>query len=788
MKENLIERANDSYRIAEKKSQIYYQSLNLSINKKAYIDLLKRDINFWSKNHIKKKSLMSIILNKKLKNKSKDYKTYIEYLDYSGKLDDYLDRSVSYIFMRDLGKSLESEVTKADIKKTVGNLKKHLNSSKKKKNNQEFTFEKLYKKAKEEGIEQRMIWLIEKLKKVSKNIPDGINNKEAIRKIIKIIIGVVMHQLDQLDSDIGFDERRKKLDESIVLGYSYGLTYPFIDDLLDAKILSAKEEKIYSDIIRETLITGEVPTLKLNSGKNIDLIKYIHQELREAFKYIKAYQSEEKLQSFLNLSYIFFNAQEVDRNKSLENMEYKNEEIYVPVILKSAASRLIIRSVINAKEDNDFENRTFFYGIYNQLADDFTDMFDDFKREAVTPYTYYIKYHDKRDDIINPFEAYWATIAYLINDVYGNDNKACEIILDRAINGLKRLRERVGEDKYKEIMDFFAFDDEFDKLIRAMVKDAEDVDFFDKLVRDYVIDIFEQEKKEKQIFLDTIKTAKNKINEILFIKEDNILEDNEIINASNYSIDSGGKRLRPIIAWYLGVKVYKLDEKSIEPLLKSLEYMHTASLILDDLPSQDNASVRRGRKTVHEEFNIATAELSSLFLTQDAIGQQSLLNDFNPKVVLKLIKYSTETVKKMCSGQSMDLKARGKVLSVEELKKMCFYKTGIAFEAALVMIAILADINEEEIKLLKDFAKHAGIAFQIKDDILDVEGSDEILGKKIGIDKENNSSTFVSVLGYQESQKELWENYIIAMDILKKIPRETKFLEKLMDYIITRDS
>lgn len=75
MKENLIERANDSYRIAEKKSQIYYQSLNLSINKKAYIDLLKRDINFWSKNHIKKKSLMSIILNKKLKNKSKDYKT-----------------------------------------------------------------------------------------------------------------------------------------------------------------------------------------------------------------------------------------------------------------------------------------------------------------------------------------------------------------------------------------------------------------------------------------------------------------------------------------------------------------------------------------------------------------------------------------------------------------------------------------------------------------------------------------------------------------------------------------
>ena len=144
---------------------------------------------------------------------------------------------------------------------------------------------------------------------------------------------------------------------------------------------------------------------------------------------------------------MFFHSQEVDRLKDLNYADYTNEELYIPIILKSFSSRLIVRSLINAPVDKGFEDQTFFYGIYNQLADDFADMFDDMKEGAVTPYTYYMKYHDKRVDLINPFELYWTVIFNLIHTVYQSDRKTCEVILDRAINGLKRFKERMGTEK-----------------------------------------------------------------------------------------------------------------------------------------------------------------------------------------------------------------------------------------------------------------------------------------------------------------------------------------------------
>ena len=103
------------------------------------------------------------------------------------------------------------------------------------------------------------------------------------------------------------------------------------------------------------------------------------------------------------------------------------------------------------------------------------------------------------------------------------------------------------------------------------------------------------------------------------------------------------------------------------------------------------------------------------------------------------------------------------------------------------MPAILANTSELEIEALKKFARHAGIAFQIKDDLLDVEGDTALLGKTIGKDIENNSSTFVSILGVNDAKKEMWENYCIAMESLQDVPRDTTFLKHFLDYIINRD-
>jgi geranylgeranyl pyrophosphate synthase len=792
MNEELIKKADACYEMAEQKAAHYFETLYVQVAQKTYIPTLTKDIQSWKNNHIHPHPLLSFFFRRKRKPNSQGYFNYIQWLDYTGKLDNYLDRSISYIFMRDLGKALDSPHTQTRVRRVVDSLKNHLTHSTADKGDKAETISMawLYRNAQKEGIESAMIWLINKLKTVSSNIPKGMDAEQAQRKLIKIIAGVFMHVVEEMADEISPEERIQKLDEAIRLGYSYGLTYPFIDDLLDANVLSIQEKKQYSNLIRNTLITGAVPELGEWTGNNINLIRYIHSELRDAFEYIKAHQRPETMKSFFEQSYVFFHSQEVDRVKDLSNANYTNEELYIPIILKSSSSRLIVRSVISAPEDEGFDNRTFFYGIYNQLADDFADMFDDMKDGAVTPYTYYLKYHDKRADLINPFELYWAVICNLIHNVYGLDTKTCEVILDRAINGLKRFKERIGNEKYNEVMELFGSGNpKFNSVIQKMVRKAEDVDFFDKLLRDHMITLLKKERKEQEDFLDTIETVRNQINNILHIpKTANVsLMNGPIIDAANYSLNGDGKRLRPIMSWVMGVNEYGLKGSAIVPLLRSLEYMHTASLIFDDLPSQDNASSRRGRPTIHQVYNIAIAELTGLFLTQKAIREQASLDEFDPKTVLNLIQYSAQMTEVICMGQAMDLESKGKQLTLEQLNVMCFYKTGIAFEASLIMPAILAHAEELEIKALKKFAHHAGIAFQIKDDLLDVEGDQILLGKPIGKDAENNNSTFVSILGLEGARKEMWEHYCLAMEALQEVPRNITFLQHLMNYIVNRD-
>jgi geranylgeranyl pyrophosphate synthase len=377
----------------------------------------------------------------------------------------------------------------------------------------------------------------------------------------------------------------------------------------------------------------------------------------------------------------------------------------------------------------------------------------------------------------------------LIHNVYHSDTKACEVILDRAINGLKRFKERMGIEKYNEVIGLFASGNpEFYRLIQKMVQKADDVDFFDKLLRDQMMLILKNERKEQKNFLETIETVRNQINKILHIpnKENGFLIKEPIIDAANYSLAGDGKRLRPIMTWVMGVNGYRIKSSAIVPLLRSLEYMHTASLIFDDLPSQDNSSIRRGRPTLHQVYNVAIAELTGLFLTQKAMEEQASLDAFDAKTVLHLIHYSAQITGDMCRGQAMDLDSKGKSLTLEQLNLMSFYKTGKAFEASLIMPAILAHANEPEMEALKKFSQHAGIAFQIKDDLLDVEGAQAILGKPIGKDAENNQSTFVSILGSDGARKEMWEHYCLAMESLQEVQHNTTFLKQLLNYIVNR--
>ena len=189
--------ADGCYQQAEQKAADYFAALSVQVKQKSYVPILIKDIQAWKQQHIQQPSLFSFFSRGKEKNSPKGYHNYIKWLNYTGKLDNYLDRSISYIFLRDLGKALDTSDTQTKIRSVVDSLKDYLTTNRREENDT-FSMPSLYRKAQEEGIESTMIWLMHKLNTVSANIPKGMDAVHAQRKLIKIIAGVIMHVIEEM--------------------------------------------------------------------------------------------------------------------------------------------------------------------------------------------------------------------------------------------------------------------------------------------------------------------------------------------------------------------------------------------------------------------------------------------------------------------------------------------------------------------------------------------------------------------------------------------------------------
>jgi geranylgeranyl diphosphate synthase type II len=256
----------------------------------------------------------------------------------------------------------------------------------------------------------------------------------------------------------------------------------------------------------------------------------------------------------------------------------------------------------------------------------------------------------------------------------------------------------------------------------------------------------------------------------------------------SYSLNIGGKRIRPILL-LLTYKMYNSDYKKVLPIACSLEMIHTYSLIHDDLPCMDNDDLRRGKPTNHKVYGEAIAVLSGDGLLNEAVNI--------------MFKYCLEHGKKeleacslianaagadgMIGGQVVDILSEGKEVQEDELLYMHSKKTGELIKASIVSGAILAAAPEEEIRQLSEFGQILGLAFQIKDDILNVTGNQEIVGKSIHSDEENNKKNFITTYGLGkciELSNRLTKECI---EILKSLPRETSDLVGITEFLLSRD-
>lgn len=267
-----------------------------------------------------------------------------------------------------------------------------------------------------------------------------------------------------------------------------------------------------------------------------------------------------------------------------------------------------------------------------------------------------------------------------------------------------------------------------------------------------------------------------------------IEEGYRVVNdAMIYSVFPGGKRIRPVLTLAV-CEMLGGDPSSALPLGCAVECIHASSLIHDDLPCMDDDELRRGKPSCHIKFGEANALLSGDALIVRAF-EIMCGADISPKSVLKSINILTQKtgIHGMIGGQVLDLAAEGKHLDYEELKQMHLLKTGALIEAACLLGAVAADACEEDLKALGEYARHLGLAFQICDDILDVEGDEALLGKPIGSDEKSQKSNFISLFGVENSKEKAKYHTDKALSILSKFPR-SQFLEELTLSLLKREN
>ncbi len=263
-----------------------------------------------------------------------------------------------------------------------------------------------------------------------------------------------------------------------------------------------------------------------------------------------------------------------------------------------------------------------------------------------------------------------------------------------------------------------------------------------------------------------------------------------ILEAMTYSLMAGGKRIRPVLCVAAAEAAGGNPEDAV-PAACALEMVHTYSLIHDDLPAMDDDALRRGKPTCHMAFDEATAILAGdalLTLAFQTLASIELSNAEQAAKwlrVIRLISFAAGYCG-MIQGQMLDITSEGRQLTLAELKSLHRLKTGALIEASISSGAVLGGLNSNKISMFESYAQNIGLAFQVTDDILNVEGDPEIMGKAVGTDKLRNKSTYPSLLGLKKSKDfagKLVEN---ALQALESFDQKAEPLRAIAKYIVER--
>ena len=269
---------------------------------------------------------------------------------------------------------------------------------------------------------------------------------------------------------------------------------------------------------------------------------------------------------------------------------------------------------------------------------------------------------------------------------------------------------------------------------------------------------------------------------IPFSKKNN----SKLVDAIKYTINVGGKRLRPLFVMETS-KIFNVPIEFAFRVATSIELIHCYSLVHDDLPAMDDDDLRRGHKTCHKKFDEATA-----ILVGDALQSLSfeILSNKkthpSPKVRSNLVNELSRCAYGMVEGQMLDLEAEKKSLNLKQIVNLQQLKTGELFRFACISGCILADEQKKYLQVFEKFAFNLGVAFQIKDDILDIEGDEKKLGKKTQKDLVRGKETFITIMGLEKSRAYSEKLINESIELISKFDKKSQKLKNICELIISR--
>lgn len=299
---------------------------------------------------------------------------------------------------------------------------------------------------------------------------------------------------------------------------------------------------------------------------------------------------------------------------------------------------------------------------------------------------------------------------------------------------------------------------------------------------------------DKETFKQELKTRTAEIEQLIgtYLPEETGHQ-KTILEAMNYSMTAGGKRLRPMLMQEMCRLFTGCLLESVIPFMAAVEMIHTSSLVHDDLPCMDDDMMRRGKPSTWAEFgeDIGVLTGDALMMYAFETAASAFETSIDPDELSRIGRAMGILARKtgvygMIGGQTVDVELAGGPIPKDKLDFIYRLKTGALIEASMLIGAVLGGAADEDCKIVESLARKIGMAFQIQDDILDVTGSQEVIGKPVNSDEKNKKTTYVTLEGLDKAKKDVEQISAEAIEELGKLPGNNEFLEQLIHVLINR--